>query len=147
MAAESGDWDVVTKMWMDPSAPPQESPARARIWMIHGARFQMMEYEGSMMGMPFRGTGITGYDNFLKKYVGSWCDSMGTMLMHSEGTFDAAAQALTLESDWLDPLGRRVHMRQVGTRSDDDHMVWTFHSAMAGKPETRFMELHFTRRR
>ena len=35
--------------------------------------------------MTFKGTGIEGYDNGKKKFVGTWMDNMGTGIMMSEG--------------------------------------------------------------
>jgi hypothetical protein len=147
MAADAGEWTVASKAWMDPSAPPEVSTGSARIRMILDGRYQVMDYENSMMGMPFRGMGLTGYDNITKKYVGSWCDSMGTMIMISEGTRDPATGAVTMHSEWMDPLGRKVVSRQVSTPIDQDHMHWEMYCTNAGKPECKIMELDFTRKR
>ena len=42
-----------------------------------------------MMGMPFTGHGMRGYDNVSGKYWSTWNDSMSTGMMVSEGTCDA----------------------------------------------------------
>ena len=49
-----------------------------------------------MMDMSFTGMAIEGYDNVKKKFVSSWIDNMGTMILNSEGTYDPAAQDLHL---------------------------------------------------
>lgn len=147
LAADAGEWTVTSKAWMDPSAPPEVSTGSASIRMIFDGRFQVMDYENSMMGMPFRGMGVTGFDLLSKKYVGSWCDSMGTMMMFSEGTYDPATKALTMTSKWRDPLGREVLSRHVSTWPDADHMTFTMHCATGGQPECQVMELLFTRKK
>ncbi len=147
MAAESGDWSVAATAWMSPGAPPEKSVGTARMKMILDGRYQVMEYDSTMMGQPFRGMGVTGYDNFTKRYVGSWCDSMGTMMMLSEGGYDAAGKVLTMTSEFLDPLGRKVRSRQVSTRRSDDHMSWEMHCATGAQPESKVLELEFTRKR
>ena len=52
-------------------------------------RVLIEEVTSSMMGMPFTGHGMTGYDNVTGKYWSTWTDSMSTGLMVSEGTCDA----------------------------------------------------------
>src|SRR6185503_14953159 len=105
MARESGEWTVQSTMWMAPGAPPEVSTGSARMRMLLGGRYQVMDYDASMKGMPFIGPGVTGFDMYKKKYVGSWCDSMGTMIMTQEGTADATGR-ITMWSDFDDPLGR-----------------------------------------
>jgi uncharacterized protein DUF1579 len=147
MAADVGEWSVDSKMWMDPSAPPQESTGRAWIHMIHDGRFQVMDYESSMMGKTFRGMGVTGYDLVERKYVSSWCDSMSTMIMHSEGNYDAEGKALTMTASFRDPLGRSNRMREVMTRTDADHFVFEMYGTCGSSPEVKMMELRYTRKR
>ena len=43
--------------------------------MILDGRFLHQEFNGEMMGSPFIGIGITGYDNGSKQYVSNWMDS------------------------------------------------------------------------
>ncbi len=146
MTSECGEWTVASKMWMAPEAPAMEGTGSAKMHMIMDGRYQVMEYEGMMMPeMPSKGMGITGYDNNTKKYISTWCDSMGTMIMVSEGTRDPSGKTLTLMSDMVDPLGRKCVVRQVGTSTDADHMLWTFHCKTGSKPEFKMMELRLTR--
>ena len=49
--------------------------------MILGGRYLEQRYEGTMMGQPFSGIGVTGFDNYKKKFVSTWVDSMGTAIM------------------------------------------------------------------
>src|ERR1035438_2526899 len=85
-----GSFTVVTKMWMDPAKPPEESTGTSESKWVLGGRFVEQRVEGTAMGQPFSGIGYTGYDNYKKKYVGSWTDTMGTMIMISTGTADAS---------------------------------------------------------
>jgi hypothetical protein len=41
---------------------------------VLGGRFVEQRYAGNFMGQPFSGLGYTGYDNYRKKYIGSWMD-------------------------------------------------------------------------
>ena len=66
--------------------------------MALGGRFLEERVQSSFMGQPFSGIGYTGYDNVKKKYVSTWMDNMGTMIMVMEGTPDPAGKVYkTLE--------------------------------------------------
>ena len=145
LAAQCGEWNVAVTSWMAPDAPPEETAATASIRMILGGRFQVMEHHGSMMGMPFDGMGINGYDILQKKYVGTWCDSTGTMIMTTEGTADASGKVITSRSRFKDPLGRDSTMRMVGTHVDADHMTLEMYGSCGDKPETKMVEMRYTR--
>jgi hypothetical protein len=78
LASMAGSWITKTKGWMEPDKPPMESKGTCEQKMLLGGRFLQQEYSGDMMGSPFTGIGVTGYDNHTKKYVSTWMDSMGT---------------------------------------------------------------------
>jgi hypothetical protein len=79
-----GTWDVELKMLM-PGAPPQVTKGTAEYsWLMEG-RWLQERLKGEMMGQPFDGFGVFGWDNFKKEYVSSWVDSMSTAMAHSEG--------------------------------------------------------------
>ncbi|MGH8538282.1 MAG: DUF1579 domain-containing protein [Gammaproteobacteria bacterium] len=77
-ASLAGSWTTKTKEWMEPNKPPMESTGTAEMKMLLGGRFLYQEFNGNMMGKPFSGIGIDGYDNLRKKYVTAWIDTMGT---------------------------------------------------------------------
>lgn len=84
----AGNWDVTVRFWMAPGTPPDESTGTVEAKMIMGGRFLVEKYEGTAMGQPFSGMGITGYDNLKKKFVSIWIDSMSSGIMYAEGTAD-----------------------------------------------------------
>jgi hypothetical protein len=73
-----GSFDVKTTSWMAPGKPPEETVGTSESKWVLGNRFVEENVTGTMMGQPFSGVGYTGYDNYKKKYVGAWMDSMGT---------------------------------------------------------------------
>ena len=146
-AEQAGDWDVTGKMWMAPGAPPEESTGKARIWTVMDGRFLMQEFTGSMLGMPFQGMGVSGFNNITGKYEGSWWDNMGTMIMHLEGTGDAHG-TVTDMAEFTDPFGARKYMKMVTTLEGKDHIVVEGYDAAApgsGGADRRVMELHYRR--
>ena len=54
-----------------------------------GGRVLVEEVDSSMMGMPFTGHGMMGFDNVSGKYWSTWNDSMSIGIMVSEGTCDS----------------------------------------------------------
>jgi hypothetical protein len=56
--------------------------------MIMGGRYLEEDATSEMMGQPFMGKNIFGYDNITQKYRTSWIDNMGTGIMAGEGTRD-----------------------------------------------------------
>lgn len=68
LAKTAGEWDCVTKFWMAPDAPAQEGKGSCKCAVVNGGRAVSDLFKGDMMGMPFEGAGMTGYDNFNKAY-------------------------------------------------------------------------------
>jgi hypothetical protein len=141
-----GKWTAHVKMWMDPAAPPMESDGSAEVKSIMGGRYIQEDHKGTAMGAPFEGLGVSGYDNLKKKYVGSWVDNMGTGVMMSEGTYDAAKKTLTCASQCPDPtMTKYVASRMVTTFVDENsHKLEMFGPDKSGK-EFRCMEITYTR--
>src|SRR5262249_2628167 len=79
-----GKWTGKGKFWMFPEAPVMESEVTSEFkWML-GNRYLEDTTHGNMMGQPFEGHGVTGYDNMKKKYVSTWIDNGGTGIMTME---------------------------------------------------------------
>ena len=88
MATKVGVWEGTVSMWDAPGAPPQVNQARAERTMGLGGRVLIDHWKGTMMGMPFEGMGMSGYDNANGKSWSTWSDSFTTGLMTSSGKCD-----------------------------------------------------------
>ena len=75
LAGMAGSWNARIKIWSEPDKPSTESSGWSEQKMILDGRFLHQEFNGEMMGSPFIGIGITGYDNGSKQYVSNWMDS------------------------------------------------------------------------
>jgi Protein of unknown function (DUF1579) len=140
-----GKWNLALKSWMDPKAPPMETTGTAETKALLGDRFVQTTVTSTMMGKPFAGVGISGYDKAKKKFVGTWMDSMSTGIMQAEGTADASGKVMTTQMTGTDPLtGKPTRMRIVGRWESDDKMVEEFHEKKGGK-EVKMMEITYTR--
>ena len=145
LAGSDGKWKTESKMWMEPTAPPQSSTGEAVNKMIMGGRYQRMTYKGSMMGQSFEGESITAYDNSKKMFVNTWIDNMGTGIMQMEGPWDDATKTMTLKGSCKDPVtGKETTMRETFKIIDDKHHEMEMYSTQDGK-ETKTMEMKMTK--
>jgi hypothetical protein len=147
MAKEDGKWDAEVTMWMTPGAPPEKSKASTVNTMIMGGRYQQSIHQGTMMGMPFEGMSIMGYDNSKKMFVSTWIDNMGTGIMHMEGTWDDASKSISLKGTCVDPMtGKDTNIRQVMKFVDDNNQLLEMYCTMDGK-EVKNMEIKYSRQK
>ncbi len=143
-----GSFTVQTKMWMDPSKPPEESGGTSESKWVLGGRFVEQHVEGTAMGQPFSGIGYTGYDNYKKKYVGSWVDSMGTMIMTSTGTADASGKKLTFWSTMDDVVMKKtMKVKSQVTIVDNDHHTYEMWGPGPDGKMFKTLEIHYTRKK
>ena len=143
----AGNWDCTVKMWMGPGEP-DVSKGTSKGKLILGGRFVMDEYEGTFMGKPFAGHGLTGYDNQKGKFVGSWADTAGTGIMNSVGTYDAASKSFTFIAEMTDPTApdKTVKMKEVIKLVDDNTHVFEMWEDQDGKP-AKVMEITYSRKK
>ena len=90
LASTVGNYDLKVRSWMEPGGPPMEEAGTATRAMALDGRVRVESVSSKMMGAPFTGHGMLGYDNVTGKYWSTWNDSMSTGLMVSEGTCDAS---------------------------------------------------------
>ena len=144
----AGSWDVSTKMWMAPGAPPQEAAGASENKMILGGRYLEQHYEGSMMGRPFSGIGTFGFDNYKKKFVSTWTDSMGTGILTTTSTADKTGKVITSWGMMDDPAEKRsMKSKSVVTIVDADHHTYEAWHALPDGKMTKDLEIRYTRKK
>jgi uncharacterized protein DUF1579 len=140
----AGNWKATTKSWMGPGDPIINEGISVRKAVL-GGRFLMEQVKSTFNNKPFEGMGLTGYDNQQKKYISFWVDSMGTMMMTSEGTMDASGKVLTMTSDMLDPAsGQKSPVKMVSTFVDSNNEKFEMFASQGGQ-EMKMMEITYTR--
>ena len=146
MAKGVGTWNCTTTMWMDTTAPPTVSQSTCVVTPLLGGRFFRSDYKGDFMGMPFEGIAISGYDNYKKKYIGSWIDNMGTMMMTFEGTCNADGSECTFTTSFDDPMTKtRKRVREVCRYTSVDSWTMDWYETSPGQPERMTMQIVHTR--
>ena len=145
LASMNGDWNAKVKLWMDPSQPPTESDATTKNEMVMNGLYQRSTHTGTMMGMPFQGEAITGYDNPKKKFVSTWIDNMGSGIMMMEGNYDEKSKSMILIGTMTDPMtGNDMKVKEVMTLNSADKHTFEMFMMMDGS-EMKTMEIVYTR--
>lgn len=152
-----GTWTVQVKAWMDPTqTEPNVSTGTMTTRWVHEGRYLMSDYKGSFAmdpsqpAQPFTGTAIQGYNNLSGQFENVWIDSMNTAMGVTKGTFDAASKTFTFNGECLFPAGDEpivVKGRETTKIVSPNSYVSTMYQTMPGAPETKAMELTFTRQR
>lgn len=148
----AGKWTYITKMRMTADQPWMESTGKAEFKWAVGGRFLMQEIKGNpgpmdaMMGGPFEGFGMGGYDNKTKKYFSIWTDNMGTGFMESWGTCDESGKTFTYTGECDCPFsGKKEPVKTVTKIVSNDKMVFEMHGKGPDGKEFQNLEVTYTR--
>ena len=148
MAKWDGNWNSDITMWMQPGAPEQKEKGSTVNKMIMNGLYQQSNHSGNMMGMPFNGMSLVGYDIHHKEFISTWIDNMGSGIMVLKGPWDEANKMITLKGKMTDP-GSKADMDITETYKvidDNTHEMEMFVGMPDGK-EFKTMNIKFTRKK
>jgi len=145
-ATLAGSWTTTTKEWMEPGKPPTESTGTSEMKMVLDGRFLQQEFTSQMMGQPFSGIGIDGYDNLRKRYVTAWIDTMGTGIFLMEGTASADGKTITLNGRHDEPGGGHMTHRAVWKILDGNTQMFDMYGTHKHGKEMKMLEIAYTRK-
>jgi len=146
LASMAGSWNVKGACSMEPGSPPIEHTGTSEQKMILDGRFLQQEFSGDMMGSPFTGIGFAGYDNHTKKYVSTWCDTMGTGIYYFEGTAGADGKTITQTCSYDDPVRGPTKWRSVTRIVDADTLKFEMYTTDQSGNEEKMGEMTYTRK-
>lgn len=119
MAKMVGEFKMTVKSYMEPGGEPDVSTGTASRKMIMGGRYLEETVTGTVMGRPFEGRGLTGYNNVTGKWWGTWLDNMSTGINTSHGEWDFQKGVGVFYGDYVDPVTKIIaETRGVITRLD-----------------------------
>lgn len=148
LAQREGEWEFSGKMWMKPGAPATDSKGTAKGKVILGGRYLKFFHKSMIMGMPFEGIGIEGYDNHLEKFFSIWIDNMGTGILKSTGNLDKTGKILTDVGEMDDIMtGGKVKMRTIITIISKDEFSMIIYNTGSDGKEFKSLELVYTRKK
>ncbi len=146
LAKLEGSWITRNKSWTDPGSPPRESTGMCERKLVLNGHYLQEEYSGDMMGMPFTGISLTGYNNHTKKYESTWADSMSTGIFKFEGVASRDGKTITQECRFDDPVRGPAVWRTVTRIKDDNTTEFEMFLTPRGKKEEKMMEMTYSRR-
>jgi hypothetical protein len=142
-----GTWDVSVKMSMGGAERTQDVGTATWSWLMPG-RWLKAELDGTLMGMPFKGFQILGYDNFKQSFVWTGVSGMDTAMTHAEGDMDPGDKALILYGT-LDEYLTGEHDKMVKYLyrfESPDRMTLEVHDLPIGERNTKVLEFVFVRK-
>jgi hypothetical protein len=143
-----GEWNCTVKTTMDPSKPALETKSTATVTSLMDGRYFQEQATGEMMGKPFVGMSITGYDNIMMKYVSTWIDNAGTGIMTSEGSADSTGKVITWTGMSSDPMsGKKARYRMVTRFIDDNKHTFEMFSIGPNGKRSKVMEITYDRKK
>lgn len=137
-----GDWKAEVKSWCEPGGPAQQSKATAKAYWIMDGHFLEEEFRGEMMGRPFVGQTLMGYDNTKGVYQNVWISDMQTSMVLSEGKGSDNNRLITLEGRTDCPMSGQqgIPIKLVYRVIDTDrHVLEMFNNGQ------KSMEITYTR--
>ncbi len=146
-AGHGGDWTITAKSWMVPGADPIVSESESQAEMILGGRFLDERLVGTVMGQPFEGRGLTGYDNSTHVATSIWMDNLGTVMVVMTGVYEKPGEPMELFGEMVDPAsGSILKVRTVTNFTGDDAHSMEYFMTVPGMDEIKSMELIYKRK-
>jgi hypothetical protein len=147
MAKLNGNWDVEMSSYMNPSNPEKSTGTSVLSTMMNGL-YQVGDFKATMMGMPFQGHSIMGYDNAKKLFISTWVDNFGSGIIYMTGTYDEATKTLNLKGNQTDPIsGKDSFIREEMKIINDDHYTLMMYGPAPDGKEMLFMSGDFKRKK
>ena len=127
-----GHWDIHSEGSAGPDQPPMQSNGTMTARLL-GPFWVINELTWDMMGTPMNGIQTIGYDPAIKKYVGTWVDSMMNHMWQYTGFVDESGKILTLEAEGPNSMagGNMTKFRDIYEFTSADHIKAT--SSMLGE--------------
>ena len=141
-----GSWDAALSFSMGPGMPSMTSKgtyevrSMARMWNIG-------DFSGTLMGQPFQGMSVLGYDKKAKQYVSYWYDSSMSSQMSSTGTWDPAKKTFTMKGKGMSMTGEMVDQTEVTELKDNDTVIFKMLQPGPDKKDMVMMTIEYKRKK
>ena len=146
LASFNGTWDAEIISFMNP-AKPDTSKATQTYSMTLNGLVQDATLTGNMMGMPFEGRSLTGYDNAKKKFVMTWVDNLSSGFTYMRGDYNDSTKTLHLRGTQTNAMnGRDGNIREVMKIINDSTYTLDMYGDGPDGKETKFMTGTFKRK-
>jgi hypothetical protein len=140
-----GTWDA--EMEMGSGAEAQKSKGTSTSKVACGGLFMITDFESTMMGAPFIGHEVTGWDAAAKSYQHYWFDSMTPTAWTGPGRFDAAKSTFHTQMKGIGMSGAPEEFHGIDVWTDADHHTWTMMMKGPDGAEAPSLTIRYTRRK
>jgi hypothetical protein len=145
LAKLEGSWTTRTRGYME-GKPAMESTGTCEQKLVLGGHYLQQFYTGDMMGMPFSGINLLGYNNHTKQYESIWIDSMSTAMYFFVGKGIADGRTISQECSYDDPARGPAVWRSVTRIKDDNTLEFEMFIIPKGGKEEKMMEMTVSRK-
>jgi hypothetical protein len=141
MKKQVGTWDTTLQ------SMGSESKGTWVVTSIHGGLWNQGSYQGEMMGSPFTGSELFGYDPGKGAFISVWVDSLSAKMGLLEGHYDAASKKLVMKGETEGMDGQPTVTTNVTDFVDDDTMVFTMTMPGPDGADLEVMTIAYKRRK
>ena len=145
LAKLEGSWTTRTKGWVE-GKPAMESVGTCEQKMVLDGHYLQQIYTGDMMGVPYSGINLLGYNNHTKNYESVWLDTMSTAIYLFVGKGSADGKTITQECKYNDPVKGPAVWRSVTRFKDDNTVEFEMFITPKGGKEDKMMEMTVERK-
>lgn len=138
-----GTWDVVMKV-PQPDGQVVESKGAEVNSAVCGGAWMWSDFESTMLGAPYEGHGLIGYDASRALFVTYWVDSTTPYLIALDGKIDPSSRTITYAGTMRDSSATEVPMTQKLSWTAEDTRVAEF--AFKSAAGATSMEILYTRK-
>jgi hypothetical protein len=140
-----GVWDATVEISKGPGAPTAVL-AGIETNRLVGGTWLVSDFKTEMMGQPFQGHGIAGFDRHRNKYVSVWLDTMSAGLSLGESTYEPATKAMSGWMEGLDHTGKLTRVKVVSIETHTNTRTVAIYSKGADQKEYRTVRISYKRR-
>jgi hypothetical protein len=145
LAKLEGSWTTRSRGWLE-GKPAMESIGTCEQKLVLNGHYLEQVYTGDMMGQPFTGINLLGYNNHTKKYESVWLESMSTAIYFFVSTVSADGRTITQECSYDDPVKGPAVWRSVTKIKDDNTLAFEMFIKPRGGKEEKMMEMTVSRK-
>ncbi len=147
LASFTGTWEADVISYMDPTKPDTSKLTQTYSMILNGL-YQEAKLTGMMMGMPFEGRSLNGFDNAKKKFQTTWMDNFSSGFTYMTGDYDSTSKTMNLKGTQSNPsTGKDMGIREVMKIIDDNSYTLEMYGDGPDGKEIKFMEGTFKRKK
>ena len=141
----AGTWDFKSKFHTVPGQIVEMNGVEVAR-MQPGGFWLISDFTGKLMGTPFRAHALMGYEAHKEKYIGTWADSLGSVLVILSGTCSKDGKTITMVGKGYAPIQKReITYKQVYETKDTNTRTYKLYDVQ-GEKEKLIMESSSKRR-